>query len=219
MSSFNPARDGAPAFEVRALPSAERFEPAALPREGSGPARETPPVAEIDADDERQRAWQEGFAAARAEQAQEAAAQLDPALRALSQSADSLDQQRRRYLAAHREAVVELALLVAERIVGDELGVRPERVTEWVHAAVAQLERVEDGTPLRVFLAPEDLEPVRACDLEIAGPVEWLADPGLSRGEARVESGASAVQVGLEAGVREIRRSLREALGQGGEGE
>ncbi len=219
MSSFNPARDDAAVFEARALPSAEGFEPALLPRDASAPARETQPVTEPEPDDERQRAWQDGFAAARAEHAQEAAARLDPALRALAQSADSLDRQRRRYLAAHREAVVELALLVAERIVGEELGVRPERVAGWVRDAAAQLERVEDGTPLRIFLAPDDLEPVRACDLELAGPVEWLADPRLARGEARVESGASAVRVGLEAGVREMRHSLRGALGQGGEGE
>ena len=96
------------------------------------------------------------------------------------------------------------------------LAARPERLTAWVEEAIARLaESTElDGErPLRVYLSPQDLEQLGACDLSVAQPVEWKADPALAPGEARVESDASAVRVGLEAGVREVRRSLREVLG------
>ena len=113
----------------------------------------------------------------------------------------------------------ETKRLLEERIVGEELAARPERLTAWVEEAIARLaESTElDGErPLRVYLSPQDLEQLAACDLSVAQPVEWKADPALAPGEARVESEASAVRVGLEAGVREVRRSLREVLGSGG---
>ncbi len=155
---------------------------------------------------ERARAQAEQIAAAaRVEGRAEGRAELAAGL--LAQA-----QERERALQALEPQAVELALLAARRIVGQELSVRPAAVAEMVVPLLRRLRRARQVT-LRVH--PDDgaaLEPcLRAlcAQAELAAGVQLEHDPTLERGDCVVQSELGSLDARIETQLQALARALR----------
>lgn len=120
---------------------------------------------------------------------------------------------RDRMLGELQAQAVNVAMLAAARIVGDELSARPERIADIVRPLLVRLRRARQIT-LRVH--PEDritldsALPVLARDVDLACALAIESDPGLARGGCLVTSDAGVLDARLEVRLD----ALRDALGQ-----
>ncbi|MGH0033705.1 MAG: FliH/SctL family protein [Myxococcota bacterium] len=222
MSSFEPwplvRKDGS--FEPRALREADRSfrpsgpsAPAAGPEPavaGGAPAETLAPTPEPSVEELQQRAFEEGREAGRAELPWTDAEALRTARSALERSAAELDRARSATLSSQQSAVVELALAVAEQLVGQRLASDPSLLMGVVERA---LSRLDGSEPSRVALSPDDLATLRRDreeDLALLAErgVRLEADPGLAAGDVVVRAGALQV----DARIREVLDALRAEL-------
>jgi flagellar assembly protein FliH len=171
--------------------------------------------AEADADALRAAGREEGLREGR----EEALAALAPALEALTQAAEAVqaDQFRRaERLEAH---AVDLALFLAEKVLGGALAVDPGQVVEAVRGALRGIVERERVT---VLVHPEDLELVRdAMDGVRAslGGIEHCevqAERRVSRGGAVVRTPDGDVDARVETKLQRAREVVEAALGTSG---
>ena len=99
----------------------------------------------------RRRAREEGFAEGLAE----ARARVEPALEAVAEAERQIRAREGDFLRAAERSAVELALAIAEKIVGGTVSARPETVLEVVGGALL---RTESRHRLVIEVNPEDLE-------------------------------------------------------------
>jgi flagellar assembly protein FliH len=110
--------------------------------------------ARAEADQLREAATAEGFAAGRAD----AVAALEPALAALTQAIADLEARQADMASALERRAVELGLALATKVVGSALAVSPELVVESVMGALRGIVERERVT---VLVNPADLDIVR----------------------------------------------------------
>jgi flagellar assembly protein FliH len=167
--------------------------------------------AQSDADALRAAAREEGLREGR----EEALAALAPALEALNQAAEAVraDQfARADRLEAH---AVDLALFLAERILGGAIAVQPELVVESVRGALRGIVERERVT---VLVHPDDLELVRDAmdDVRAAlGGIEHCevqAERRVSRGGAVVRTPEGDVDARVETKLQRAREVVEAAL-------
>lgn len=149
----------------------------------------------VEAFDEAKR---HGFEEGRKEGA-EAATQL---LAETTQKAD-------RYLADADGQLVDLAMAIVQRVLGD-LDVR-QLVLRAVHHALAKRRKDQ---PLTLHLSPEMVDQVRlqiteSFDDDALHLITIEADPKLTVGECRVASDVGFVDLGVEAQLRALHKGLR----------
>ena len=170
--------------------------------------------AESDADTLRAEAREQGMREGR----EEALAALTPALEALAQATEAV--QADQYARAERlEAhAVDLALFLAEKVLGGAVAVQPERVVEAVRGA---LRAIVERERITVLVHPEDLELVRdAMDGVRAslGGVEHCevqAERRVSRGGAVVRTPDGDVDARVETKLQRAREVVEAALSAG----
>jgi flagellar assembly protein FliH len=167
--------------------------------------------AESDAASLRAAAREEGLKEGR----EEALASLTPGLEALSQAAEAVraDQYARaERLEAH---AVDLALFLAEKVIGGALAVQPERVVEAVRGALRAIVERERVT---ILVHPEDLELVRGAmdDMRTTlGGIEHCevqAERRVSRGGAVVRTPDGDVDARVETKLKRAREVVEAAL-------
>lgn len=157
-------------------------------------------------------AYERGREAGRAELPWQEAEALQSAEKALSRAASALDDERRGSLRAQRETVIELALVVARRILEHEVSARLDDLEPLLERALALLAR---KGPVVLYLAPGDLETLRAGGApaleRLAGDaVERIeADPGLRPGDARISAGSAGVDASIDTILSQFRGELR----------
>lgn len=153
------------------------------------------PLAEVEA--ELAAAREEDAAAARLEQARAEGfeeglaagrAEVVPALAALGAAARALEEEREAAAARTELAAVELALQIAEKVLGSALEVRPELVVEVVRGALRRLAEPQEST---LLVNPEDVETVREAVEELAAE---HGAPLTVRAERRVDRGGCVVR-------------------------
>ena len=168
--------------------------------------------AEADAAAVHASARQEGLRAGR----EEALAALAPAMAALEQAADALRTEqflRAELLESH---AVDLALFLAEKVLGGTLAVEPGRVVEAVRGALRGIVERERVT---ILVHPEDLELVRsAMDGMRTGlggieHCEVQAERRVSRGGAVVRTPDGDVDARVETKLARAREVVEAALG------
>jgi flagellar biosynthesis/type III secretory pathway protein FliH len=156
-------------------------------------------------------AREEGLRAGR----EEALAALAPAVEALGVAVDAVraDQEAR---AARLEGhAVDLALFLAEKVLGGALAVQPERVVEAVRGALRGIVERERVT---VLVHPEDLDAVReAMDgLRVTlGGIEYCevqAERRVTRGGAVVRTPDGDVDARVETKLQRAREVVEAAL-------
>jgi flagellar assembly protein FliH len=170
--------------------------------------------AEADADTLRATAREEGLREGR----EEALAALTPALEALAQAAEAVQEsqhQRADRLEAH---AVDLALFLAEKVLGGAVAVEPDRVVEAVRGA---LRGIVERERITVLVHPEDLELVRdAMDglRTTLGGIEYCevqAERRVSRGGAVVRTPDGDVDARVETKLQRAREVVEAALSTG----
>jgi len=168
--------------------------------------------AEAEAEMVRAAARSEGYEAGRAE----ALAALSPALEALQTAVVAAREER--IAAADQLEVhsVELALFLAEKIVGGALAVDPSRVVEAVRGALRGIVERERVT---VLVHPEDLELVREAMDEMRATLggiehcEVQAERRVGRGGAIVRTQDGDVDARVETKLQRAREVVEGALG------
>jgi len=174
----------------------QRWEP---PQVGGAPApapAEAPNHPTVsDLEDLERQAREEGHAAGLAQglaearaQGRERVARLEAICAQAARPLDGLD-------AAVEQELAQLALLVARRVIAQELATRPDLIVQAVRQAAAALPAAT--RELRVRLHPEDLSLMRELE---AAETHWqlVADPALKRGDCLLESERSRLDARLE---------------------
>ncbi|RMG09135.1 MAG: hypothetical protein D6731_20370 [Planctomycetota bacterium] len=154
--------------------------------------------APVDVESERARAYRRGL-----REGQEVAQrQLAPLLASLGERLREQSEEASAALRAVEARLVELALVVAERIVAREVAAGRHDV----QALVARvLEQAQEATQAILFAHPDDLARLEECappDLRLE------ADPSLRPGEIVLESPTGRIVATIEAQLANVRHAL-----------
>jgi flagellar biosynthesis/type III secretory pathway protein FliH len=213
-----------PSFDPAPLPGERRggFVPQPAARGGPTAAALSPlpgsPAPERVADVEEapgQNVYEEGRAAGRAELPWREAEDLRSAVEACEGMARGLAALQRTYLRAHRRCLVDLALAVAEKLLGRAIEAEPDALTGILERAIEALDEVP---ATRVNLSRRDseiLERGLAPDLARLTHEHGIAveaDPNLAPGDVRVFAGITEVDGRLSELLRRMREELFEAV-------
>jgi len=111
--------------------------------------------------------------------------------------------------------VIDLVLLITERVVYRELSLNPSLVVEAVRQA---MEVAETGIVVRVRVNPEDLVFVEATWRDVAAEhrlqaVELVADGLVQRGGCVVETRTGTIDAQVDTKIAEVERALLEQAG------
>lgn len=132
-----------------------------------------------------------------------------------------LDEARRRAeqlveerLEQSQEALVQLAVAAATRLVQGHLAIEPQAVVRMVAAGL----RLVKDAPATVRVSPEDLPLLEAqrstLERELgAGTLTLTPDPAMSRGSYAVQTPVGHVDGSLEHQVERLEAAMRAALG------
>lgn len=126
-----------------------------------------------------------------------------------------LDARARAFTAAELDRAIDLARLLAERIVGAELSVHPEHVAR---IAAELLAEAKGARSARIFGCREDLEALAATFASLglpAGTATFEVDPSLGRGSLVIESDVGTVDGRLATRLPLFADALRGALRHG----
>lgn len=108
-------------------------------------------------------------------------------------------------------AALQAALQVAERIVGEALDSKPQRIIEML---VPLLARVRRARSVVVRVHAEDAHVLRAAlatliaRVGLEGTLEIAHDPGITRGGCSVESNIGEIDARIETRICELGRAL-----------
>lgn len=156
-------------------------------------------------------AYTQGFQEGRAAGQHELEERVGAMNAQVARTVEELSGLRQRFRHEAEEDVVALALAIARRILHRELTVAPEALLGLVKAALDKMEarevhrvRVsrEDATMLEHFLEKMGL-PRR---------IEVIADPGLPRGAAILDSSRGALDASVETQLAEIERGFADLV-------
>ena len=158
-----------------------------------------------------QRGRSEGLAAAAAEiqakqrQLDERIAMLDRVLRELARPLERLDEHA-------VQELTTLAIRIGGELARRELAVDPAQITAIIRLASAELSLAR--RELRVYLHPQDLQPVRARLDALRGEDTWtlIESPEVGRGGCRLVVGDSRIDATLDERLRLI---IEQSLGDG----
>jgi len=163
-----------------------------------------------------EQAYAEGLAAGRAEAPAAEAAALTQASEALGHAVAELGQWRRGEQRRVRHAVLEVARMVAERVLQSELSQDLDRLAPCVEEALHLLEGAET---ICITLCPADRDVVAACGAPGLERLcsEWgarlEADPALARGDVQVLGGETRVDARLGNVLARIGEALAALVG------
>jgi type III secretion system HrpE/YscL family protein len=123
----------------------------------------------------------------------------------------ALAQERDRMLAALEPQAVEIAMLAAKRVIGQELSLRPELVVGIVAPLLARVRRARQVT---VRVHPDDRAALKAClsalcaGAELAAGLQVETDPALCRGDCVVVSDIGTLDARIETQLSALARAL-----------
>lgn len=134
----------------------------------------------------------------------------------LEAAVNSLRMLSDRLTAEVRADAVEVAMLLARKIVEGEITANPDRLLGTVRSAVR---RLGESRRISVRLCPEDAEAVNNATQrngsELSGGgvarVEVVADPTLTRGDCVVDGELGSVDARLDTRLGELRRALSDS--------
>jgi len=166
---------------------------------------------EAEAEQRTQAAYQQGLQEGHAAAQREMLAQLDVVNARLARTIEELTGLRQRFRHEAEEDLVALALAIARRILHRELTIAPEALLGLVKAALEKI----DGRELHsVRVRPEDAAMIQQHFEKMGLPrrVEVIADPGLERGAAILDSSRGALDASVETQLAEIERGFADLV-------
>jgi flagellar assembly protein FliH len=158
----------------------------------------------------------EGYAVGRAEGLAAASEEVAATSAALGGLLGGLQEARESYLAAVEAEVVQLALAIAEKIVGAALAMKPELVADVVAQA---LRSVEGGGGVVLEVNPDDVDHLQAwletAALPLALRVELRPERRVARGGCVVRTAEGEIDARAREQLLRADEVLREALATG----
>lgn len=203
------------ARRIRELPSIEPFDWGVAARDvRSDPAPPSPPPAEPSPVEVQARlaalereAFAKGYAQGERAGLEAGAKRTEAMLRRVAQTIEELAGLRQTIIRETERQMVQLALMLARKVVARELATDPDLVAAMAHVA---LDRLGESTPATIRLNPEDYAVVTAG----RGPgwagaqVQVVPDAAVARGGCVVESEFGLVNATLDAQFAELTRAL-----------
>ncbi len=188
--------------------SSFEFPELAVPRPAAEQLAAAEAAREAGLDAARAEGYEEGLAAGRAE--------VSGAARALSSAAARLDQASAAAAAEAEPVAVELALRIAEKVLGGELEARPEAVLDVVRGA---LRRLTEPLPATLLVNPEDAVLVRDAIEELStehgGELTVREDRRVERGGCLVRTAAGEVDAQIRAQLERAAKVVGRQTGTG----
>jgi flagellar assembly protein FliH len=164
--------------------------------------------------DQEPSAHQRGFAEGQAAARREAAAQIEAMHLQVARTIEELSGLRQRFRHEAEQDVVALAIAIARRILHRELTVAPEALLGLVKAALEKLE-LREVHRVRVCRSDAPLLTQFLDKMGLPRPIEVIADPGLHRGAAVLESSRGALDASVETQLSEIERGFADLVRRG----
>ena len=171
--------------------------------------------AQAEAEQLRESAIAEGFAAGRAD----ALAALEPALAALVQAVEDVREQQLQAAVELERRAVELGLALAKKVVGGTLEVKPEKVIDTVTGA---LRGIVERERVIVLVNPDDLEIVREAMEGIRASLGGMehcvveAERRVGRGGCLVRTPVGDIDARVETKLERAGEVVAAALGRSG---
>ena len=152
-------------------------------------------------------AFTKGYAAGERAGLEAGARRADAMLRRMAQTIEDISRLRKTMVHQTERQMVQLALLLARRVVGRELSLDTELVAAMAHVA---LERLGESAPATIRLNPEDYAGIVLLRGEAweGSLVTITPDPALPRGGCVVDSEFGRVDASIEAQLGELSRAL-----------
>jgi flagellar assembly protein FliH len=194
----------------------QALEPLAPPRAPVSDAAAVMDVlaeARAEADQIREAARQEGYAAGRAD----AVASLEPALAALTQSIADVQAGRAEMALELERRAVELGLRLASKVVGGALSVQPELVVESVTGV---LRGIVERDRITVLVNPDDLDIVREAMDGLKASLGGMdhcvveAERRVGRGGCLVRTPVGDIDASVETKLERAAEVVAAALGR-----
>lgn len=158
---------------------------------------------------ERQ-AYEEGFRQGQQDGQEVGRRGLEEVVRRLEHLAQALEREREALFHQREKLLVELAVLVGEKLAARELSLHPETVREIIEGGFKQISHLEG---VRVLVSPSDYEILKKEDLGSWPPgVELVADGTLTPGGCRVVTALGEVDGTREMRMALVRQAVQEAL-------
>ncbi len=208
-----PGADPVPAVADRLLPAPPVPQE---PQPVSSPAPDDPESAQPEIDHaalsdrvatiERD-AFVKGYAQGERSGEEAAARQGEAMLRRLAGTIDEVAALRTDLMRRTERELVNLALVIAERVIAREVALDRELLVTMARVAI---DRLGERASATIRLNPADhaaLEAVRGREAA-AGPVQIVADPLVSRGGCLVQSDFGLMDLGIGAQMSEMSRAL-----------
>jgi flagellar biosynthesis/type III secretory pathway protein FliH len=105
--------------------------------------------------------------------------------------------------------IVELAVVLAERLLGQALRLEPSRIGE---LAGVVLEQARGARCVRIDVGPDDADGLRQALGPVERTVEIYTDPSLERGSLVVHTDLGRIDAQLKPQLARLADALREAL-------
>lgn len=127
-------------------------------------------------------------------------------LRRVAQTLEELGGLRHKLAQQSERDMVQLALMVARRIVHREVSLDPELVAAMAHVA---LQKLSSSSPATIRLNPDDYTVVaRASERWTGSQVTVMPDPSVARGGCLVESEFGRIDATIDRQFDEMARAL-----------
>jgi flagellar assembly protein FliH len=166
----------------------------------------------------REAARREGQAQGRAEAIAAFRAEAEPALAALAQAADGLDQFRDELIGELESDAIAIALRLAEQIVAGAIDVQPERLLD---VASMALRRITDRRNVTLVINPADLDllsaSVEGLQAKLGG-IEHCnvqSDRRVGRGGVLARTEAGEIDATIETQLTRAREIVAAELAEG----
>jgi type III secretion protein L len=181
----------------------------ALTRVKAPPKRRVIPAAVFDARLEAERIVDEARARAALEGARAREEAREVEIARLAASFVALREREASSLADAQDRIVELAVVLAERVIGEALALEPERVVELARAAIAE---ARGASRIRIDAHPLDVPALRTMLADVAISATVVSDETLGRGSLIVHTDLGRVDARLEPQLARLAAALKEAL-------
>jgi flagellar assembly protein FliH len=128
---------------------------------------------------------------------------------------DEISGFKERYLKENTDEIVSLIKSAAEKVINEELKVNKDVVLKILENAI---ESMTSSEKVEIRLNSEDLDYHREKNPEFMGYLEEgrgfsiVADHELSRGSVLIESNHSEIDARIEEGIKNVDKSVKEAL-------
>jgi flagellar assembly protein FliH len=178
--------------------------PEGIPQEGLGVEAKVEDIlaaAHLKAEEIEQQAYEEGFQQGQRDGQEVGRRALEEVVKRLQNLVATLEQDRESLFQQREGVLLDLVILVSEKLVSRELSLHPEAIRQIIEEGFRQVAQQEG---LRLLVSPLDYEVLQQENLDSWPPgVELQADGTISPGGFRLESSLGEVD-----GTRETRWSL-----------